>query len=219
MPNDELNLTDIGVELDEIRQIRHLVAPPVEETVPESHQPVETSSSADPSLTSKPDLDNRPLPLCLLCLTRPPTAVLLPCCHLNLCYLCAPLLILRGRPCFPPSSSQPSPHVISEPIYVSESPHHPRPVREPWNITLLRATANHPKSRRLCLAGYIPPISGKEGGEYRAQDLLNPTESIEDLCSTLGDDGRITLSSTDNKGASCPLCRAGVSGWLRVYTG
>ncbi|WVQ95333.1 hypothetical protein IAU59_002429 [Kwoniella sp. CBS 9459] len=216
--------------------------------------------------------EEKPYPLCLLCLTRPPSAVLLPCCHLNLCHLCAPLLIEKHRPP-PPADTSP----LSIPSTISASsastsaaiPPHPVPeyTRTPYNVLLFRAIANHPKSRALAMGGYIAPKKGYLGGEMDGCDLVEMTltdgveeeeeeeeEKDQDCKMDQGmtaaervrekerrtglrverkreheHEGRVVLSalsgsggddsSSRGGGAVCLICRQGVKGWLRVYTG
>jgi hypothetical protein len=121
-------------------------------------------------------------------------------CHLNLCYLCAPLLLLKQ--CRLPLATSP-------------------PDRIPFNIALTRAMANHPKSRRLSSGGPPIPEAGERGSELKAGDIEAACES-DGLGSGLkgekGEDGRIQLSCNEEGGARCLICRTGVSGWLRVYT-
>ncbi|WVF67767.1 hypothetical protein IAT40_002527 [Kwoniella sp. CBS 6097] len=231
--------------------------------------------------------EERPYPLCLLCLTRPPSAVLLPCCHLNLCHLCAPLLIEKHRPPPPsslnplqvpalPSSSSASASA-SAPTRTTVPPHHvPEYTRTPYNVLLFRAIANHPKSRALAMGGYIAPKKGYMGGEMDGCDLVSDSsrvgqedhergmdmmsscqgaekqkekddveretiaEQVKEKERRMGirvehvDQGRVTLSSSRTAeegraqpsasasargGAVCLICRQGVKGWLRVYTG
>ncbi|WVR08738.1 hypothetical protein IAU60_005796 [Kwoniella sp. DSM 27419] len=207
-----------------------------------------------------------PYPLCLLCLTRPPTAVLLPCCHLNLCHLCAPLLIQRHRPPSPhahpaatatastptssnmsysqssstsgrPPSSSWTQGDLSQPASPAPAPPNPETVhapapaqpqtqqqRIPYNLLLQRATANHAKSRALARGGYLAPTLGTCGGEMRGQDLVpDRGEGARDgtgLHRVIGEDGRVslTLACSDAR-AKCLVCRQGIMGWLKVYTG
>ncbi|WRT70842.1 uncharacterized protein IL334_007841 [Kwoniella shivajii] len=172
----------------------------------------------------------KPYPLCLLCLARPPSAVLLPCCHLNLCYLCAPLLIHRSTSLSTPSTqSSSSPIPITERTSISDEC-----TNTPFNVRLMRATANHPKSRILAMGGYRPPEEGKVNGEVRGTDLTSfpdgPDPNLQenmgmiidlDCSDNREDHGRIRLGGMQSKesGAKCLVCREGVKGWLRVYTG
>ncbi|ORY28036.1 hypothetical protein BCR39DRAFT_536369 [Naematelia encephala] len=292
----------------------------------------------------------RPYPLCLVCLSRPPSAVLLPCCHLNLCYICAPALLYRHRPASSSPHQQiesipeipsldsateittstrntttitddvPTPTPTLTPILnitatataddatifttstttigddalnsiptinptatvapmpsinpttnndaqnltttttTSTTPNieftpHPPPseptqtqmetppsTRLPWSTILARATANHPKSRRLSNGGYLPPELGLQGSELRGQDILprprcsNSLSSshqeeecqsesklgFESMISPEDGNGQVILIQNQQNGCGgprCLVCRAGVQGWLRVYTG
>jgi hypothetical protein len=234
-PEGTLDLTSIGRELDIARQSRSRsgVANVDLETVCESES--ESDSSDNASSTWSPPISapplpevqhEQPLPTCLLCFTRPPSAVLLPCepcslmsqgvidvstgCHLNLCYLCAPLLILKQqRPISPPP--------MATVITPSQSTD-----RIPFNVALKRASANHPKSRRLSSGGYAAPTIGERGSELKGEDMEAACDATGARCGLEGErqaDGRLELSSGDEgDGAKCLICRAGVSGWLRVYT-
>lgn len=235
-----LNLGELGRQLDEERQTRSRNLDDFADLAMRrrtSSADTDTSDEQDirssmrrthlSSVEEAPDVsDNRPLPLCLLCLIRPPTAVLLPCCHLNLCYLCAPLLLQqRNKMVEPIAASLP----IIESTDLSP-PAESRPSRIPFNQALLRATANHPKSRRLSFGAYLPPPLGTSGAEHTADDLLALRLDDSDdrpaaransthLTSRLASDGRLTLSQNGPETVRCPLCRTGVRGWLRVYTG
>ncbi|WWC98300.1 hypothetical protein V866_005191 [Kwoniella sp. B9012] len=176
----------------------------------------------------------RPYPLCLLCLDRPPSAVLLPCCHLNLCYICAPLLIHRStkiKYSTPPitlPSNDLLPADISERQSESETETETDCSRIPYNQILYRATLNHPKSRKLGLGGYRPPVENHPGGEYTAEGILQ-SQQDQGKEESVVQGGRIVMSDTWNgigrqiggvgEGPKCLVCRAGVQGWLRVYTG
>ncbi|KAK6906280.1 hypothetical protein I203_100265 [Kwoniella mangroviensis CBS 8507] len=179
----------------------------------------------------------RPYPLCLLCLDRPPSAVLLPCCHLNLCYICAPLLIHRftkfkyPTPPITLSSNDRIPANISERQIESETETETETdcSRIPYNQILYRATLNHPKSRKLGLGGYRPPVENHLGGEYTGQGILR-SQQDRGKEESMNQGGRIDMSDTwngigrqigggDDEGPKCLVCRAGVQGWLRVYTG
>jgi hypothetical protein len=245
--SDSVDLVSLGASLDDARRARR----------PPDHPPLIStiSSSDDTSLSmankceESPSEDvERPYPLCLLCLARPPSAVLLPCkpaspiytfllthqhqlarlpiyfadipgCHLNLCYICAPLLLHQTyrTPLSSPASTSPSQHLPS--LDHSDSPTsdmqpedalflpRPRPTnpfpslsaenhitesRDPpsasdistsrvsWNTLLLRATASHPKSRKLALGGYLAPRVSVEGGEVSGTDLLPDTSETGD---------------------------------------
>ncbi|KAK8850656.1 hypothetical protein IAR55_004576 [Kwoniella newhampshirensis] len=237
-----LDLSHLGAELDSARRAR---LPPQAEAEEPISPAFTAPSLSPPSSTSSLDVDDnqmdgsasvaakgvvgveekeRPYPLCLLCLSRPPSAVLLPCCHLNLCYLCAPLLILKQRKSTPESSAVP---LISDAILDPISP-----MRIPYNQLILRATANHPKSRQMALGGYRPPEEGICGGEIRGQDLVSPGPNRDKqpfgqrerrlgFCTFDEDDGRIGLGGDwgRSSGARCLMCRTDVKGWLRVYTG
>jgi len=81
---------------------------------------------------------------------------------------------------------------------------------------------NHPKSRRLS-GGNVPPPTGDQDKELKAEDVVASCdpERKEGLRGKKGDDGRIELGISEEEGSEgkCLICRAGVSGWLRVYTG
>ncbi|WWC65325.1 uncharacterized protein I303_107943 [Kwoniella dejecticola CBS 10117] len=177
------------------------------------------------------DCVERPYPLCLLCLNRPPSAVLLPCCHLNLCYICAPLLIHRY------SKAKPKPTTTTSLPISSQTCE-----RTPYHLALLKATKNHPKSRALALGGYRPPEENRSGGEYTGRGLLSASSQGKGteigvgmgtgtgmgLVDEADEDGRIRIrpSSATNQEeivgddlAKCLVCREGIKGWLRVYTG
>lgn len=91
----------------------------------------------------------------------------------------------------------------------------------------MKATANHPKSRRLSTGGYTAPPDGSRGGEIKAKHVAEACEERgmhSGLEGHKGDDGRISLSTSPNGDegggdAKCLVCRAAVHGWLRVYTG
>jgi hypothetical protein len=129
-------------------------------------------------------------------------------CHLNLCYLCAPLLLLKECRAPPP------------PITTSHTPL--TPPKTPFNIALRKAMVNHPKSRRLS-GGNIPLPTGDQDKELKAEDIVASCdpERKEGLRGKKRDDGRIELGVSKDEGSEgkCLVCRAGVSGWLRVYTG
>ena len=81
---------------------------------------------------------------------------------------------------------------------------------------------NHPKSRRLS-GGNIPPPTGDQDKELRAEDVVASCDPEKKgvLRGMKGDDGKIELGVCEEEGSEgkCLVCRAGVSGWLRVYTG
>ncbi|WVW80579.1 hypothetical protein I302_102565 [Kwoniella bestiolae CBS 10118] len=260
------DLSHIGAELDASRRHRAI---PLSRQGPEEEQGMDipglsTSIGSETSITIEevPDdqlegssktksqdgavVEERPYPLCLLCLSRPPSAVLLPCCHLNLCYLCAPLLIHRStNPTFPSSASTPIstqiPQPSSSPLEpIAES--NPPPITSsnqtlsecpkiPYNQLLYKATLNHPNARKLGLGGYRPPAQDQVGGEYTSEGVLGLGTSKENaMMDGIMEDGRISLKDSsddhgaifmgrDVGGAKCLVCRAGVKGWLRVYTG
>ncbi|KAK4685734.1 hypothetical protein P7C73_g4414, partial [Tremellales sp. Uapishka_1] len=186
------DLTTLGRELDLSRRGR-IGADTASETVSEtdSGSEPETSPTRATDSSSSPD-DKPPFPLCLLCLTRPPTALLLPCCHLNLCHLCAPLLIQKAQQCPRAADAGPSDRI-------------------PYNVLLARATAKHPQSRRLAGGGYRPPVEGTSGAELRGPEVLKRGTN---------ESGRVNIESAAMEGeARCLVCRSGVGGWLRVYTG
>lgn len=95
------------------------------------------------------------------------------------------------------------------------------PERIPFNQALLRASANHPKSRRLSMGYCDPPDKGtRGGGEVRGDDLLSTGVDASRWQGEKGEDGRINLDCENGQAAGiCLICRAGVSGWLRIYTG
>ncbi|WOO81968.1 uncharacterized protein LOC62_04G005474 [Vanrija pseudolonga] len=239
-----LNLRSLGVELDSVRRARArsasdaaaspdglaLPAPPAIETdeddeeastsseVPESPlTSPETRTRPLPAASSKrvaePEGEAQPLPLCLLCFSRPPSAVLLPCAHLNLCYLCAPLLMHKKAKaeCFRDAAL---PAGQAEP---------PNP-RAGYAAALSRAVGSSPKARRLSMGGYVAPREGMRGGEMRGRDLLSavdgPAAAGSGIAAATDADGRVRLRLEGcGAGAQCLVCRADVSGWLRVYTG
>ncbi|OCF35894.1 hypothetical protein I316_02388 [Kwoniella heveanensis BCC8398] len=167
------------------------------------------SESESESKREKESERERPYPLCLLCLTRPPSAVLLPCCHLNLCYLCAPLLIEKHRP---PAPCITSTNPLSPPNPASSSstasrrdtpvPPHAAPeyTRTPYNVLLFRAIANHPKSRAMAMGGYDAPQKGCLGGEMDGWDLV-PDDGDDEEGDTDGDveGGRNTNSGNHSE--------------------
>ncbi|KAK1923173.1 hypothetical protein DB88DRAFT_494058 [Papiliotrema laurentii] len=235
---DTFSLSSLGHELDAARRSRlgarqSDVESDTDDTLsPLSSPALRTRPVPSPTVRSTDtESPERPYPLCLLCLTRPPSAVLLPCCHLNLCYLCAPLLIMRHRsPSSPPSlSSSPEEpfHIPSNAIGIDLETSGVTPHERPhWSHVLARATASHPKSRRLSMGGYVPPATGLSGGEMTARDLVQPSGQgfgQTGMSRSLGEDGRWNLGQVaDSRGvcqAKCLICRAGVQGWLRVYTG
>jgi hypothetical protein len=128
-------------------------------------------------------------------------------CHLNLCYLCAPLLLLKQCRAPPPIAGPVTPLT---------------PPKTPFNIALRKAMVNHPKSRRLS-GGNITLPTGNQDKELKAEDIVASCdpERKEGLRGKKGDDGRIELGVCEEEGSQskCLVCRAGVSGWLRVYTG
>jgi hypothetical protein len=82
---------------------------------------------------------------------------------------------------------------------------------------------NHPKSRRLS-GGNIAPPTEEQDNELKAEDVVAACGG-DDKPGLKGEkrmDGRIELAvceEEEGSGAKCLVCRAGVSGWLRVYTG
>ena len=90
-----------------------------------------------------------------------------------------------------------------------------------WNTILARATAKHPKSRRLSMGGYVSPQLGTRGAEMTGNDVLSPESDLTGLSATVGPCKRVNLSGavgeTGSPEAICLMCRAGVKGWLRVY--
>jgi hypothetical protein len=185
--------------------------------------------------------------------------------HLALCHLCAPLLLLRSAShsssdhgaaptlILEPTAGDPMTPEISTAALRISTPFDPAryppvdtvsisPPRIPYSTLLARATANHPKSRRLSGGGYLPPPRGDMGSELRGVDLCpviedtrepgrndttaNPERPSErrprpsGLQVKMGDEGRVVLASGEGgaERGRCLLCRAGVVGWLRVYT-
>ena len=84
------------------------------------------------------------------------------------------------------------------------------------------------------MGGYVPPDIGRRGGEMTAEDLLPRDCSIDPwyqdeenmqrtgIIASSPLDGRVDLRLTDDEESTnpkCLLCRSGVRGWLRVYTG
>lgn len=144
---------------------------------------------------------------------------------MNLCYLCAPLLMQKAA-------------IPQQQASVATSVDPRRDGRVPYNIALLRALESRRRSdtaagsspetrRRLSIGGILPLKEGMRGGELRGRDLVPDDDSVfgtspEDtvgLCRSVGPTGQITLLSSGPPAAQCLVCRAGVSGWLRVYTG
>ncbi len=199
-------------------------------------------------------------------------------CHLNLCHLCAPLLILRAGPvCVTSSSSGQTDAHTSEsissallpvPVPVPIPIPNPSETRIPYNLLLRKACSTSPKSAKLAGGGFIAPQLSERGGEFRGYDLLpggggdgqsqspDADQEIRSGRSALGDsiegpiarndrvgrtsmdkanrmgfltqisqDGKVCLAPCVDEGisqggnAKCLVCRGGVSGWLRVYTG
>lgn len=141
-----------------------------------------------------------------------------PGCHLNLCHMCAPLLILKSRTLETQAQA---------PALASPRPP-ANPDRVPFHIALMKATANHPKSRRLSIGHCEPVERGQPGGEVRGDDLVPSSPGLDGIVESPGlgttqaADGRMSLVCTGEEGQSgarCLICRAGVTGWLRVYTG
>lgn len=74
-----------------------------------------------------------------------------------------------------------------------------------------------PEKKRLGMAGFIPPELGQSGAELGGKDLLSGP-----IRSQTGNDGQIKLGSRgegERGKTQCLVCRSGVEGWLRVYTG
>ncbi|KAL1412438.1 hypothetical protein Q8F55_000183 [Vanrija albida] len=182
-----LNLSVLGVELDGVRRARRRdEAPPAPSA--ETDSEADTSEAADTteSPPTSPDVapralppraapEDTPLPLCLLCFARTPSAVLLPCAHLNLCYLCAPLLMHKKAKaeCF------------REVAEVDGAPN-PRPG---FAAALSRAVGSSPKARRLSMGGstnasslsirlYLSPM-GLAMGSNHADDPYTRTSMDE----------------------------------------
>lgn len=128
---------------------------------------------------------------------------LTPGCHLNLCYLCAPLLIARNAPACPAATAEDA---------------EPRTDRVPFNVALARAMRKSPEKRRLGMAGFIPPELGQAGAELAGRDVL-----AGPIRSQTGHDGQVRLEPREGERGmgktQCLVCRSGVEGWLRVYTG
>jgi len=121
---------------------------------------------------------------------------------------------------------------LSEDVPAGQSSAPPGFEKTKWNQMLLRATASHPKSRRLSTGGYVAPEIGTCGAEIAPRSLLPTTvESgpvLEDnsdaakITGRIGVGGRIALSggrAVDKGDAKCMICRSGIEGWLRVYPG
>ncbi|CAK9783227.1 hypothetical protein CC85DRAFT_325106 [Cutaneotrichosporon oleaginosum] len=213
-----LNLSDLGQELDSIRRTRRGEV---------QAQPIPIQASDDSSVSPASSLSSRPSPsvpyrsldpppdtpaqLCLLCFARAPSAVLLPCCHLNLCYLCAPLFMHKGA-----TESRAIQRVEEEQAARERGDEEERTLgRIPFNVALTRAVKGYPGARRLSIGGYIPPAEGFRGGELRGRDVLQGENA--GLKRSREGDGRVVLGAVDRAEAHCLVCRAGVSGWLRVY--
>lgn len=82
---------------------------------------------------------------------------------------------------------------------------------------------NHPKSRRLS-GGNIAPPTEEQDTEVKAEEIVKACspDVKTGLKGQNRADGRIELAvckEEDGTGANCLVCRASVSGWLRVYTG
>lgn len=88
--------------------------------------------------------------------------------------------------------------------------------RIPFNVALTRAVKGYPGARRLSIGGYVPPAEGFRGGELRGRDVLHGENG--GLTRTREGDGRVVLAAESRAEAHCLVCRAGVSGWLRVYS-
>lgn len=104
----------------------------------------------------------------------------------------------------------------------------PRTDRVPFNVALSRAVANHPKSRRFSMGGYVAPAEGIKGGELRGADLVGSRggegggtmgTGVAGLTTTVEEGGQVRLGMDGEHAATCLVCRQGVSGWLRVYAG
>jgi hypothetical protein len=244
---EPFSLATLGRELDSARRARTGNSVPAYPSIDEDDvvsQPMECGSSgmsgrSSSTSSSESETVERPFPLCLVCLSRPPTAVLLPCesartnrrvrltlgCHLNLCHLCAPLMIMRHR--------DTSLTDTITPATSSRIPAQPGSEPSRWNQVLARATASHPKSRRLSMGGYVAPEQGQCGAEVAPCDLLSSSiESTSSMTSipetsrvsgSVGGQGRVVLDEGQGHAgggrAKCLMCRAGVQGWLRVYPG
>lgn len=88
--------------------------------------------------------------------------------------------------------------------------------RIPFKVALTRAIKGNPSARRLSIGGYVPPAEGFKGGELRGRDVLFGENG--GITRTREGDGRVVLGATDRAEAHCLVCRAAVSGWLRVYS-
>ena len=137
-------------------------------------------------------------------------------CHLNLCHLCAPLLLLREHRDDTAAITVTSPQVSGD----------GSPCALRGNQILARATANHPKSRRLSMGGTQPMQAVMEFGPESlcpAQMPSVPSDTrLPSTEVTIDGNGRISPSrrvAEEGRGAKCVMCRAQVSGWLRVYPG
>lgn len=143
-------------------------------------------------------------------------------CHLNLCHLCAPSLLLRHRKVVETRDSPPPPTGGGVDSSEEDKALH-------WNRVLARATANHPKARRLSMGGFQQPTPGQLGSELCATSLLcsntsdtgGNTKPSTGTSSSMDSDGRVRpVNNGDSSGGPrCLMCRTGVSGWLRVFPG
>jgi hypothetical protein len=80
----------------------------------------------------------------------------------------------------------------------------------------------------MSMGGYVAPKEGIAGGEMRGADVLppgtvagtSPPQESRLACEfDPAGGGRVRLSLAGQQVAQCLVCRQGVSGWLRVYTG
>lgn len=135
--------------------------------------------------------------------------------HLNLCYLCAPLLMHKKAKaeCFRDAAAPAAGQADT-----------PNP-RAGYAAALSRAVGSSPKARRLSMGGYVAPREGVRGGEMRGRDLLAAADSgagggASGIAASTDVDGQVRLRLEGcGAGAQCLVCRADVSGWLRIYTG
>lgn len=74
-----------------------------------------------------------------------------------------------------------------------------------------------PEKKRLGMAGFIPPELGQSGAELGGKDVL-----AGPIRSQTAQDGQVRLEMCGEQRpgkTQCLVCRSGVEGWLRVYTG
>lgn len=145
--------------------------------------------------------------------------MLTPGCHLNLCYLCAPLFMHKGATESRATSAVEDQQASAESMVIDSGSSPPRTLgRIPFNVALTRAVKQYPQARRLSIGGYVSPAEGFRGGELQGRDVLSGSENAVGLTRVREADGRVVLATSgDGTGACCLVCRASVSGWLRVY--